>query len=212
MRLQLHDEFQQVKTQDLNDQNDVEIFTTSIRGGKAFAAEQKIKELKTRVTKLSIRKLKISASQIILNSAVDMNIIDSVKYGIIPEEIEKRSLFNEKFKTLFKFHKIEPSKHSSWWRRTEGVLETSWRRLQCNIFLSFKRSWRRLEGIIARRLTNTSWRRLEDVFKTSWRRFRKTYCKYILKTSWKTNSVMLKTSSRRLQDVLENKKRLLGEN
>ena len=43
-----------------------------------------------------------------------MNIIDSAKYGIIPEEIEKRSLFNEKFKTLFNFHKIEPSKHSSW--------------------------------------------------------------------------------------------------
>ena len=83
MRLQLHNEFQQVKIQDLNDQNDVEIFTTSIRGGKAFAAEQKIRELKTRVTKLSIRKLKISATKIILNSAVDMNIIDSVKYGFI---------------------------------------------------------------------------------------------------------------------------------
>ena len=83
MRLQLHNEFQLVKIQDLNDQNDVEIFTTSIRGGKAFAAEQKIRELKTRVTKLSIRKLKISATKIILNSAVDMNIIDSVKYGFI---------------------------------------------------------------------------------------------------------------------------------
>ena len=114
MRLQLHNEFQQVKVQGLNNQNNVKIFTTSIRGGKAFAAEQKIRELKTRVTKLDIQKLKISATKTILNSAVDMNIIDSVKYGIIPEEIEKRSLFNKKFKTLFNFHKIEPSKHSSW--------------------------------------------------------------------------------------------------
>ena len=114
MRLQLHNEFQQVKVQGLNNQNNVKIFTTSIRGGKAFAAEQKIRELKTRVTKLGIQKLKISATKTILNSAVDMNIIDSVKYGIIPEEIEKRSLFNKKFKTLFNFHKIEPSKHSSW--------------------------------------------------------------------------------------------------
>ena len=32
----------------------------------------------------------------------------------------------------------------------------------------------------------------------------------VLKTSWKTKSVTLKTSSRRLEDVLENKKCLLG--
>ena len=57
MRLQLHNEFQQVKVQGLNNQNNVKIFTTSIRGGKAFAAEQKIRELKTRVTKLGIQKL-----------------------------------------------------------------------------------------------------------------------------------------------------------
>ena len=33
-----------------------------------------------------------------------------------------------------------PSKHSSWWRRT--------RRLQCNIFLSSKSSWRRLQDVL----------------------------------------------------------------
>ena len=63
-----------------------------------------------------------------------------------------------------------PSKHSSWWRHTEDILKTSSRRLQCNICLSSKKSWRRLEDIIARRLANTSWRRLgrhlEDVLKT----------------------------------------------
>ena len=32
----------------------------------------------------------------------------------------------------------------------------------------------------------------------------------IFKTSWKTKSVTLKTSSKRLEDVLENKKCLLG--
>ena len=69
---------------------------------------------------------------------------------------------------------FHPSKHSSWWRRTEVALQTSWRCLQCNIFLSSKTSWRRLEDIIARRLVNTSWRR-----------FRKMYCKYVLKTSWR---------------------------
>ena len=36
------------------------MFTTSLRGGKAFAAEQKIRELKTRISKLNAQKLKIS--------------------------------------------------------------------------------------------------------------------------------------------------------
>ena len=53
-------------------------------------------------------------------------------------------------------------------RLGEDVLKTSSRRLQCNIFLSSKKSWRRLEDIIVRRLANTSWRRLEDVLKRSW--------------------------------------------
>ena len=54
MRLQVDNEFQQVKIHDLNNQNNVEMFTTSIREDKAFAAEQKIRELKTRVAKLNI--------------------------------------------------------------------------------------------------------------------------------------------------------------
>ena len=43
---QLDNEFQQVKNKDLNDGNDVEVFTSSIRGGKVFAAEQKNKRTK----------------------------------------------------------------------------------------------------------------------------------------------------------------------
>ena len=83
---------------------------------------------------------------------------------------------------------------------TEDVLKTSWsrlpckmflpwRRLQCNIFLSFKTSSRH-------NCTTSSWKRLEDVLKkASWRRF--------WKTSWKTKNCYA-------DDVLENKKCLLG--
>ena len=46
MRLQVDQEFQQVKIKDLNDLNNVEMFSTNLRGGKTFAAEQKIRELK----------------------------------------------------------------------------------------------------------------------------------------------------------------------
>ena len=50
MKLQVDQEFQQVRIKDLNKQNNVEMFSTSPRGGKAFAAEQKIRELKTRIS------------------------------------------------------------------------------------------------------------------------------------------------------------------
>ena len=53
MRLQVDNEFQQVKVKDLNDLNNMEMFTASVRGRKAFAAEQKISELKTRIPKLN---------------------------------------------------------------------------------------------------------------------------------------------------------------
>ena len=41
MRLQVDQEFQQLQIKDLNKNNNVEMFSTSLRGGKAFAAEQK---------------------------------------------------------------------------------------------------------------------------------------------------------------------------
>ena len=50
------------------------MFITSVLGGKAFAAEQKFRELKTRVSKkLNAKKLKISPTKIILSSAEKMN-------------------------------------------------------------------------------------------------------------------------------------------
>ena len=52
MRLQVNNEFQQVKIKDLNPENNAEMFTSSGRGGKAFAAELKIRELKTRIAKI----------------------------------------------------------------------------------------------------------------------------------------------------------------
>ena len=74
MRLQVDNEFQQTKIEDLNDEDNVDMFMSSVRGGKAFAAEHKIRELKTRVSKLNAQKLKISPSKIIQNSKLNMNL------------------------------------------------------------------------------------------------------------------------------------------
>ena len=73
MRLEVDQEFQQVKIKDLNDLNNVEMFSTFLRGGKAFAAEQKIRELTTRIAKLFSKKLK-SPRKIIEISTANVNI------------------------------------------------------------------------------------------------------------------------------------------
>ena len=46
MRLEVDLEFQKNDTNELNKKYKVEMFSTKVRGGKAFTAEQKIRELK----------------------------------------------------------------------------------------------------------------------------------------------------------------------
>ena len=107
IRLQVDQEFQQLQIKDLNKKNNVEMFSTSLRGGKAFAAERKIRELKKRIAKLMGQKLKLTPKKIIELSTTNMNIMPSLKYGISPENIESKSLNSERFKTLFNMHRIE---------------------------------------------------------------------------------------------------------
>ena len=45
----MDNKFQQVKIKDLNDENNLEMFTTAVRGAKAFAAEQQIRKIKSRM-------------------------------------------------------------------------------------------------------------------------------------------------------------------
>ena len=46
MRLETNLKFKQTKIKNLNKKFNVEMFSTKVRGGKAFASEQKIRELK----------------------------------------------------------------------------------------------------------------------------------------------------------------------
>ena len=68
-RLQIHNEFQEVKIKHLNDKFNVTSFSTSLWGGKAFAAEQKIRELKSRISKVRA----ISNKQKAKNTSGDYN-------------------------------------------------------------------------------------------------------------------------------------------
>ena len=56
MKLQVDQEFQQLRIKSLNKEHNLEMFSTSLRGRKGFAVEQKIRELKKRVALLNSRK------------------------------------------------------------------------------------------------------------------------------------------------------------
>ena len=73
IRLQVENEFQEVKIKDLNDEKNVEMFTSSVKGVKAFAAEQKIPELKSSIARLNALKMKVTSTKIITTSSENMN-------------------------------------------------------------------------------------------------------------------------------------------
>ena len=99
MKLQTDLEFKQNEIKKLNEEYDVEMFHTRVRGGKAFAAEQKIGQFKKlllkgkRLEKESRKRLK--PLQLISNVTKNMNNTISTKYGMTPESIEQKSLAND---------------------------------------------------------------------------------------------------------------------
>ena len=79
------------------------MFSTVVRGGKAFAAEQKLRELKKRISKLVAlqrnSKVKLKSPNTIIEKAVEnMNSLPTIKYRLEPDKIEKRSLELEWFR------------------------------------------------------------------------------------------------------------------
>ena len=94
-------EFKQKKIYELNSKHNTVIFSIAIRGDKAFAAEQKIRELNKRIFRLkSLEKRDMKFSQlkpyeIIRKSSDNMNSLISRKYSIALNEIEEKSSESE---------------------------------------------------------------------------------------------------------------------
>ena len=86
------------------------MFSSRIRGGKAFAAEQKIRELKKILFKTKnvykMSKKKINSKKIIEKAIENMNKTNSEKYGLPPEVVEKRTLSDNVFKEIYDFHRM----------------------------------------------------------------------------------------------------------
>ena len=96
MRLQTDLEFKQNQILKLNDEFNVELFHTRLRGRKAFAMEQKIREFKKlllrgkRLEKQQGKRLK--PNDLIKKVTQHMNETVSTKYELPPETIGKGSL------------------------------------------------------------------------------------------------------------------------
>ena len=106
-RLQTDQEFKQNKISDLNKKYNVDMFLTAVRGGKVFAAKQKLRELKKRIFMLKVVEERLSKKidpfEIIKKSVYNMNSLPSAKYKQTPNDIEKNSLNSEASKERFDF-------------------------------------------------------------------------------------------------------------
>ena len=100
MTLQTDLEFKQNAIKKLNKEFDVDMFHSKVRGGEAFAAEQKIRELKkillkiTRFVKSGGKRIK--PNQLIKKAVENMNETASTKYGVSPESVENKTINSSK--------------------------------------------------------------------------------------------------------------------
>ena len=111
LRLQTDLEFSQNKIKNLNKKFNVQMFHLRIRGGKAFAAERAIRDLKKillrskRLTKQN-KQGRIKPNDLIKKATNNLNNKISVKYGKAPNDIEKKSLNDDNFREVFDTKRI----------------------------------------------------------------------------------------------------------
>ena len=96
MRLQPDLEFLQNEIKKLNKKYNVDMFSTKLRGGKAFAAEQKIREFKKLLFKSkrlhkATKTGSLDPRKLIRKAVQNMNNVSSQKYGVPPKAVEKKS-------------------------------------------------------------------------------------------------------------------------
>ena len=118
MRFQTDLEFQQNEIKRLNKKYNVELFSTKLRGEKAFAAEQKIREFKKLLPKMktlfkkSSKRLK--PNEVINKVTTNLNKTKTEKYQMEPEEVEKKALSDDDFREKYDFYRLEKvGKHAN---------------------------------------------------------------------------------------------------
>ena len=111
MRLQTDQEFQQNEIKKLNLKYNVEMFSSTICGGKAFLAEQKIREFKKilfkskKLHKVTKSGQRLDSKKLIKKAVENMNKTNSQKYGLPPETVKQKTL-SDVFREIYDFHRI----------------------------------------------------------------------------------------------------------
>ena len=117
MTLQTDLEFKQNAIKKLNNEFNVEMFHSKVRGGKAFAAERKIREFKKLLLKskrfIKRKGERLRPNQVIKKAVENMNETISTKYGVSPESVEKTTLdledgeFNREMYDFLRLKKVD---------------------------------------------------------------------------------------------------------
>ena len=93
------------------------MFSTNVRSGKAYAVEQKIRELKKAysVLRVSTKKnnIRVKPNDIIRKATSNINKTPSKKYRIEPNSVERERLLSETFKMKLDFHRFEKVKKNN---------------------------------------------------------------------------------------------------
>ena len=96
MRLETYQKFKQRKIFELNKKFYLEMYSTNLRGGKAFAAEQKIRGLKKTLLRSNLMEKftgkQIKPNELIKKVTFKLNNTRSAKYGYSPQQIEVQAL------------------------------------------------------------------------------------------------------------------------
>ena len=114
------------------------MFSTKLRGGKAFAAKQKIREFKKLLFKSkqlhkATKTGRLDPRKLFQNAVQSMNNVNSQKYGVPPETVEKKSLKDEKFREVYDFHRmVRVSRDAERYKRNNICFDKKTRKKLCS--------------------------------------------------------------------------------
>ena len=110
MKLQV--EFQQNEIKRLNRKYNGEMFSSRVRRGKAYAAEEKIREFKKllfkskKVHKVTSTSARFDPKKLIRKATANMNNIQSQKYGFPLQGIEENAIGSKKFRDIYNISRL----------------------------------------------------------------------------------------------------------
>ena len=143
MTLQTDLEFKQNAIKKLNNEFNVEMFHSKVRSGKAFAAEQKIREFKKLILKskrfIKRKGERLRPLQVIKKAVENMNETISTKYGVSPESVEKNTLdfedgeFNREMYDFQRIKKVDNNNYRT--RKYETKKDKRRRKLRNPLYL-----------------------------------------------------------------------------